>query len=182
MLNFNKPKPILDSQPKPRVIFPYVPGLTEKTARLIGRKLGNPAGYIPYQRMSEITSTHKDKTPCLNCGVYQIDCSCGMLYIGQTGRDFKDRITEHKRYTSNGDTCRSAISEHVWSDPNTNHDILWNQGQIIDKENRHFQRCVKESIYIQKAIRTKKPLMNRKNECPHQKLPVCYNEVLDQIF
>lgn len=167
---------------QPRVILTYVPGLTEQTVRLISRKLGNPAGYVPHQRMSSLLSTYKDKTPCVRCGIYQIECACGEKYIGQTGRDISDRLQEHQRSTKNADTERSAVSEHFWNDPNENHSILWDQAKIIDQEQRWMQRIIKESIYIQKARREGLPLMNRKYECPNQKLLVCYNEVLDQLF
>lgn len=178
--SFGKPK--IDIEDQPRVILPYVPGLTESTARIISRKLGNPLGYIPFQRMSEVLSTYKDKSICRKCGVYSIECSCGHIYIGQTGRDLKDRVAEHKRSTNTGDIIRSAVSEHVWTNLNEDHDIQWNNAHLIDEESRFFQRHVKESIHIQKAQRDGKPLMNRKNECPTQKLPVCYTTILDTLF
>lgn len=65
-------KPLTDSQnDKPRVILPYIKGLTEKLSRTIRRKLGNPLGYIPFNRMSDLIQTHKDKEICKKCGVWR---------------------------------------------------------------------------------------------------------------
>ena len=47
----------------------------------------------------------KDKPPDRQGAVYQA------TYIGQTGRNLKRRLTEHKQATKNGD-IRNHISEH----------------------------------------------------------------------
>ena len=46
--------------------------------------------------------------------VYQISCQdCTASYIGQTGRNLSQRITEHRRAVKKTDTFSSAMSEHV---------------------------------------------------------------------
>ena len=161
---FRNPQP-KQQEDLPRVILPFIKGLTESIARLISRKLGNPIGYIPFTRMADILTSHKDKTPTLNSGVYIIKCSCGYNYIGQTGRDFNERLQEHKRHCRNCD-MQSAVSEHVWSNSNDpqQHSILWDNAQIIAKEPNKILRETKESIAIRNASNDGLPLMNRKEE------------------
>ena len=48
--------------------------------------------------------------------VYQIPCSeCPKVYVGQSGRTLKHRLTEHRRALRNGDVAASALAKHVWS-------------------------------------------------------------------
>ena len=56
--------------------------------------------------------------------VYQIPCAqCDEVYIGETGRPLKTRISEHKRAVATGDV-RNANATH-WM--KTNHNMDWRQ-------------------------------------------------------
>ncbi len=167
----------------PRVILPYVKGLTENVARLITRKLGNPLGYIPFTRMKDILTNHKDKTTLINPGVYSIKCSCGQIYIGQTGRDLSERVKEHQRHCKNCDT-QSAVAEHVWNTINDseNHEIKWGEAKIILRESRDFQRKIKESCVIKNANQNRIPLMNRKEEGARDYLPRFWSSLLSLFY
>ena len=48
-------------------------------------------------------------------------------YIGETGRNLKTRLTEHKRETKNGD-IRNYISEHYRL---TKHKIDWDLSEYV---------------------------------------------------
>jgi len=167
----------------PRVILPYVPTLTESVGRIITRTLGNPLGYIPFNRMSDIVSTHKDKDICPNCGVYKISCACGALYIGETGRDLSVRMKEHQDHSRLGHIDKSAIANHTWENINDNgHHIDWDSAQIIVSEARHTQRKLMEAIIIKKAINDDIPIMNRKEEEGSCWIPNYWDSVFFKMF
>ena len=53
------------------------------------------------------------------------------MYIGQTGRSLKQRVTEHKRALSSLDCNTSAIAEHAIKN---HHEINWKNAKIVDRE------------------------------------------------
>ena len=59
--------------------------------------------------------------------VYSIPCDCGAMYIGETGRNLKVRITKHKWAITFGDN-RNAIAMHIMEF--TDHKILWNDSNM----------------------------------------------------
>ena len=69
------------------------------------------------------TKTNKS----LKSGVFKLNCgSCPKLYIGQTGRNFKDRIQEHQRSFEKEDE-NSNYSLHLSESlhlPNFDYEIL----------------------------------------------------------
>ena len=46
--------------------------------------------------------------------VYEIPCSCGLTYIGQTGRSTEIRCREHQHYLRLGQEEKSALVKHAW--------------------------------------------------------------------
>ena len=48
--------------------------------------------------------------------VYEVPCSCGKVYIGETIRTLETRIKEHKRACRDSDYKKSAIAEHTWTE------------------------------------------------------------------
>ena len=76
--------------------------------------------------------------------VYQIPCAqCNEVYIGETGRPLKTRISEHKRAVATGDV-RNANATH-WM--RTNHNMDWGGntrgGQVKQVEGEEDQgKCV----------------------------------------
>ena len=57
--------------------------------------------------------------------VYQIpSAQCNEVYIGETGRSLKTRITEHKRAVATDDDVRNANATH-WM--KTNYNMDWGQ-------------------------------------------------------
>ncbi|KAJ8938974.1 hypothetical protein NQ318_005216 [Aromia moschata] len=63
--------------------------------------------------------------------VYELKCTCGKSYIGQTGRSIQCRIKEHQRHTRLGNTDKSAIAEHVHA--NENHKIDYENIRVLTK-------------------------------------------------
>ena len=48
--------------------------------------------------------------------IYEVPCSCGKVYIGETKRCLKTRLKEHKEACIKSQTTKSAITEHAWTE------------------------------------------------------------------
>jgi hypothetical protein len=130
------------------------------------KKYGITTAMKPLTTLRRILVHPKDKCDTTEQGevVYSIPCkSCQCAYIGETGRQFKVRLEEHKkdveshqigRYTRNSRKesttiyHKSAITDHA----NTlNHIIDWEGARIIEKESSKKRRQVKEAIWIRRT-------------------------------
>jgi hypothetical protein len=70
--------------------------------------------------------THKDNiNESQKPGVYHIPCECGLVYIGETGRNLSVRLKEHK---TNCEQDKSAVAKHTWT---YNHRIKWDKATIL---------------------------------------------------
>ena len=74
--------------------------------------------------------------------IYQVPCSCGRVYIGETKRALETRIKEHKAATRRGETTKSAIAEHAWKE---HHVILWDETK---EAKNNTTLLIKEALYI----------------------------------
>ena len=68
--------------------------------------------------------------------VYQVDCSCGDTYIGETGRTLEVRLMEHMRAVKTQQST-NGIAVHV---KETGHDIQWNNAQVLEQEPMWWKR------------------------------------------
>ena len=68
-------------------------------------------------------------------------------YIGETGRNPKNRLTEHKRAVCNADT-KNGIAVHVVK---TDHTVRWDQASAIKAEPHTKKRKIKEALTIRKT-------------------------------
>jgi hypothetical protein len=48
-------------------------------------------------------------------GVYRIPCECGLVYIGETGRNLSVRLKEHKTNCEKAEQDKSAVAKHTWT-------------------------------------------------------------------
>ena len=100
-------------------------------------------------KVNTLLRPYKDVLPRLKTeGIYLVKCDCSKCYVGQTGRTIECRIKEHKRHTANGQHNLSAIAEHAYANPD--HNILFNEAQVLAKTEKYLPRIIKESIEIQK--------------------------------
>ncbi len=161
------------------VIIPYVEKLTE-TATRIFRKHGIATAVRPHTTLRKILVHPKDKKDPLSTTdcIYEIPCAnCDSTYIGETGRRFETRLSEHKKVTerlaaskgnftrqkrkqSVSEQSKSAIADHSVQH---NHIINWKEAKVLTTETDKGARHIKESIWIRKASNT----MNR-DEGAHQ--------------
>ena len=73
--------------------------------------------------------------------IYSIPCSCGKVYIDETGRTLHARMLEHKRAVKHGDLC-NVISVHA---NNKGHPIDWPKSIILKNWQR---RKIREAMTI----------------------------------
>ena len=130
------------------VVIPYIEGLTERLPRVF-KKHNFSTAMKPYFTLRRILVHLKDKRDPMQTAdsVYEIPCnSCSKTYIGETGRLFKTRLSEHKkeaekisaknftrsqRKTSSSQTYKSAITEHVAT---SNRIINWTKPRSLTKK------------------------------------------------
>ena len=112
------------------VVIPYSRGLSEDVRRIC-RRYDIRVAFRSGRSLRSTLARVKDRLPTgLSSGVvYQVPCSCGKVYIGETIRRLETRIKEHKDACRKGETNKSAIAEHVWG---LQHPIKWDEVAIID--------------------------------------------------
>ena len=85
--------------------------------------------------------------------MYEIPCEdCAQVYVGETGRTLKKRISEHKQAVKRFDD-KNGIAVHHFKH---NHRIAWDEATVSPLETSYWRRRVQEAI----NIRTKKETMN----------------------
>ena len=87
----------------------------------------------------------KDTMPgdCQPGVVYAIGCKdCPKIYIGETSRQARQRVKEHKDHVRKGAREKSAVAEHVIE---ATHAIHW-QARVIGKEQNLTKRKVLEAL------------------------------------
>ena len=75
--------------------------------------------------------------------VYEVPCTCGKVYIGETRRRLETRLKEHKDACIKGFTDKSAIAEHAWME---DHPIRWDDTRILQHASRTMELVIKEAI------------------------------------
>jgi hypothetical protein len=104
--------------------------------------------FKPHKTLKQLFRTTKDKSdPMLGPGVYQIPCSCGKSYIGQTGRTFKARLKEHIVDTTHNRISKSAIVEHSFK---SKHLIFFDQTKILAPTPHYSSHLIREALEIEK--------------------------------
>ena len=118
-------------RPKTTLTLPYIRGLSEAIRRVL-TPLGVKLVLRPLRTLRQMLVHPKDPVPIEERKgvVYSIPCvECSSVYIGQTGRSLKQRISEHRRALKNGDVQMSALAEHVF---NTGHAVDLSQSEVLD--------------------------------------------------
>ena len=95
----------------------------------------------------------KEKIPAENQKevVYEVPCKdCGLKYIGETRRNLKTRMTEHKGAVRRGDE-RNGIAVHVYQ---LQHRINWESARVQMSGRGYWNRRTLEAIQIRREHRT----------------------------
>ena len=127
---------------KNTVIVPYTPHLEQLRPTL--KSVNSNVIFKYNEKLANKLCKNRLGTPPDNKGVYVINCAkCDKSYIGETGRDLKTRISEHK-----GDIKKNAkgsgIAKHVHD---TGHNFDFNNAQVIFPcTNVHKRHIVEASL------------------------------------
>ena len=145
-----------EEQPCHTLYIPYVSGLGEDLRRVC-RKYNIRTVFRTSSTLRRELSRTKDRDPPLKTSgvVYEIPCSCGLKYIGETKRALETRLKEHQAATRRGETEKSAIAEHAWSQ---HHQPLWEETRVLDRASHNTTLLIKEAIHI--SLRDPTELLN----------------------
>ena len=136
-----------DAPDKPIAVLPYIGHTSHKIQRIL-READIKAYYRTRNKLETKLHTHKDRPdPSDQAGVYRIPCTCGKVYIGETGRDLTTRLNEHKAHGRRGECDKSAIIKHS---TDSDHVIDWQKAEIIAPEKHWYTRRIREAIEIHK--------------------------------
>ena len=120
---------------------------TNKIARVL-RKHNVSSSFKPLNTIRNSLKSVKDPIdPRDGKGVYIIPCSCGTLYIGETGRSINQRICEHAADIKHGRSCSSTLAEHA---EKTNHHICIEEAKVIARIDHFHHRKLREALEIEK--------------------------------
>ena len=87
------------------------------------------------------------KTNCFDLSaLYRIPCECGLVYIGETGRNLSLRHKEHKTNCEKAELEKSAVAKHSWTN---DHLIKWNEAFFL-RLKIISSRKMRKSIEIEK--------------------------------
>ena len=127
------------------------------------RTLTNPLGSQQHSSLSTPSGVSlfnvKDKPPKDKlCNlVYGLTCvapDCGESYVGEIKQSLKARLNQHHRPSTN-EAQNSAVYNHCKT---SNHSFKPEEVVILDKEDRWFERGVREAIWE----RVEQPALNKK--------------------
>ena len=76
--------------------------------------------------------------------IYRIPCECRMVYFGETGQWFDERVQQHQTAVKKLDV-KNGIAAHVQQTGDT---VRRSEAKCIDQHNYYVNRKMKEAIYI----------------------------------
>ena len=150
---------------------PYIKGATEKISRMM-KPFSIGVASKPSNNVKSLLGSNKDDLPAgdKNSIVYQFSCNdCSGIYIGETGRQLKTRLHEHRLAVARGDP-RSLVSKHVLDN---GHSINWNSAKVLDAHSFNKGRKILETFYTS----SEEGAFNRCIEVPQTYLNIC-NKIL----
>ena len=78
--------------------------------------------------------------------VYKVPCmDCEKVYVGETSRNLKRRLTEHKGAVKREDR-KNGIATHTWDHE---HRVNWEEARVVRTEPHYWKRRMLEALRIQ---------------------------------
>ena len=75
---------------------------------------------------------------------------CEHMYIGETGRNLKERLKEH-RYAVKKENLKNGIAAHACQQQ---HSVDWDAAKVRCTEQHYWKRKVREAIHISQQRNT----------------------------
>ena len=153
---------------KPTIMMlPYVAGISERIRKAC-RSYDIRVVFRSGPTLRSMLTKVKDPLPAEKQAnvVYEVPCTCGKVYIGETKRRLETRLKEHKDACVRGETAKSAIAEHAWSE---DHPIDWSNTRILQHASHTMELVMKEALCIQST-----PKDSRFNRDSGYELPDCW--------
>ncbi|CAF3247150.1 unnamed protein product [Rotaria sp. Silwood2] len=125
------------------ITLPYTPGI-EILKRKLKKLQINLFYSYPNKLQAHVNSSIKTKT---NSVIYQIECRCGAVYVGETKVGLTKRVKQHEKLIQQND--KRSNSEMVIHSHNNNHQCKFDTTTAIaiEKETNWKRRRIKEAIY-----------------------------------
>ena len=141
------------------VKLPWIPVLGPKLRKAF-RKKGIKTIFTSGSNLKQILCNNKSAlTPHSHPGVYELECSCNSIYIGETKKKVLTRTIEHQQDSMQGKWSSSGATEHSKS---CHGHFNWLHPKTLKIENRYFPRKMREALEIKKAkYSTSKKVLNR---------------------
>lgn len=129
------------------VLLPYYNNISVKIGNLITKNNHRPIAFKTVSNIGKQLCVYFSPTESKS-GVYKLNCnSCNACYIGQTGRSFKQRISEHKSSFKNKKS-NSTFANHLLETGHTSNFIP----DILHFEKKGFKLHLLESLEIKKHL------------------------------
>ena len=129
------------------IVLPCIQGSTDKIAKIL-RIRNLKVCFSPPNSIRNMLDFSKDPIePKLLQGVYAIPCSCGKVYIGETGRSIKARLKEHNADIHHGRIKQSAITEHSHA---SKHHICLEDLKVLAKILHYYKQKIREALEIER--------------------------------
>ena len=143
-------KPVYEGPDKLKIYIklPFIGDMSSKVKECIRSGLTGTFELIFSNRYSKLNQkfTFKDRQPkhLKSNLVYEIMCSCGRRYIGETCRALKTRFDEHMKTEG---TNMTEVGKHLHSSPSCK--VTFDDCRVLTYESNQYRRKLKESLYIQ---------------------------------
>ena len=142
--------------PRSREIYasvPYVPGVSERLAKILGRKGIRVAHTSKRLKTQLVRAKDKIEPEKRKGAVYEIKCSCGSSYVGESGRPKNVRMKEHVADIKFARCDKSATARHFETCCGMINPMA---AKTLALESHWKRRKVREAI----EIRQTRPTMN----------------------
>ena len=134
---------------KQTITVPWTPKIGPKIKKEI-QKFGFRVAFKTGPNLNSILCKNKDKLmPNSYPGVYELKCSCGSAYNGETKKKVITRSIEHQQGSIKGNWTSSGATEHT----KEYHGCFdWLHPKTLSIKNSYYDRKVRESLEIDMAV------------------------------